>query len=580
MKYIVILLLLIRVVSLEAQKNTYPVEGESPVTYTYTIGNQDTISNALGYGQYITTIDNQIANKQLRKVVLSTTENVNDTLYVSIYKKDVNSEYEPQLITINPFVIIEGSNTATYLVDTSFVQFELGERLFLSVENGRNLNTPDYVAGEGSNTISVNLYFDKVGLSDTDTLTLEQQIQALPGIASYWPFTETSGTTANNLVNTSLNGTYAGGIPLAVSNFPKSDPVVKFADGTDQITMPTEAISSVWDWNKGWLMLWVKTDTTLTYDAITSTAFQITSTAGASFTLIETDQTQKGLHTVRYQKAGSNNLDFIFSKNSESNWDLIVYNWDAEKDTMEMYHNGNLMYSSGDFGQTVATNITGFSLGRVVSWFGGIGHVAFGAGENITQKQINKIWQYVHPTRKQIFACGDSKAANSNDHYIGLIADYLTARDNEVWVEYPYRIGISGTQAPRLYEDRLVVELPLIDTNDIYPEFILINLLANDLIAVSTGDCNSLCIKNRVENTLNILHDKWPRAKIFWNKPYRDDFSDGRYDTYALDIATWIDEIISSPKYSSFFFSGPDENVWFKPNIATYSVMIECIIIM
>jgi lysophospholipase L1-like esterase len=574
MKYITILLLLICVVSLQAQKNTYPVEGESAVTYTYVLGNQDTISNKLGYGQYITTVDNQIANKQLRKIVVSTASNVNDTLYLSVYSKDVDSEYEPQLIVINPFVITEGSNSATYIIDTSFVQFELGDRLFLSVENGRNLNAPDYIAGEGDNTISVDFYFDNVGLLDTDILTLEQQIMALSGIVSYWPLTESSGTTASNLVNASLNGTYAGGISLATSDFPKSEPVVKFTDANDGITMPIGSISSAWNWNKGWLMLWVKTDTTLTYDNTTSIAFQIASTLGGTFTLTETDPTQKGLHTVRYQRAEGANIDYTFSKNSEANWDLIVYNWDATIDTMEMYHNGNLMYSSGKFGATVPTDIISFSLGQVISWFGGIGHVAFGAGENITQKQINKIWQYVYPTRKQIFACGDSKAANENDYYIELIADYLTVRGGEIWQENPYRIGVGGYKVDQVY-DLLADRLPDIDTLEVMPDFILVSGGANDLAQiediVGTPSCDSLCFSIRVTNTLDLLHDKFPSAKIFWTKPYRDDFSDGRYDLAALAMARWIDEIIALPKYSNFFFSGPNENLWFKPNIATYS---------
>jgi lysophospholipase L1-like esterase len=143
----------------------------------------------------------------------------------------------------------------------------------------------------------------------------------------------------------------------------------------------------------------------------------------------------------------------------------------------------------------------------------------------------------------------------------------LIREDSVMWVEAPYRAGWPGFRT-NMVADSLSKRLPGITET---PDFILIESGSNDISQLHIAQIDSAIFVTRMTDLLDTIHAKFPYAKIFWNKPYRDDYNDQRFDDDALNLARWIDYVLNLPEYNSFSFSGPDENVWFKPNINIYS---------
>ncbi len=399
-------------------------------------------------------------------------------------------------------------------------------------------------------------YFPEVYTSD-----LADVIINLSGIISYWPLTE-NYPAGSNLANLDLSGVYMGDIALNTF-FPSGDLAVSFEDGDDRILLPISAINDVWNWDNGWLMFWYKTDASAVYgNGIKSRAFQLATSSLTTFYASKSDSSEYGRHVFGIDNSPTTPY-FEYSKNQDK-WNFVVYKWNASQDIVSLYFDGQRVYS-GKFG-AAPDSITSVSIGSFNGWRGAFAHMAFGQG-NISDKQIENIWQVVYPSSLSILGVGDSKTANENDRWLPLLAGGLTTLTNEMWREAPYRIGLPGARTDGI----LTYISPRIASATYNPTFIIVSGGANDLSQMVIGTLDSAGWVKRMYPVLERLHSRWPDAKIFWIKPYRDDYSDGRYDKHALNMARWIDFVVSRPQYSYYAYSGINENVWFKPKIAAYS---------
>lgn len=75
---------------------------------------------------------------------------------------------------------------------------------------------------------------------------------------------------------------------------------------------------------------------------------------------------------------------------------------------------------------------------------------------------------------------------------------------------------------------------------------------------------NETTDKANYQLIIDAIHAKWPLAKIYLSKPWKQGF-----DTEGATFAGWIDDLITAN--SGVCFEGINENVWFKNGVATYS---------
>ena len=389
---------------------------------------------------------------------------------------------------------------------------------------------------------------------------LRDSILHLPGISAYWPLTS-SYKHGLNLIDTTANATYVHNIPQS-EPFPGGNEAVSFQHIQDDVLFNFAKFNGAFGFPKGWMMFWVKTSSNLYNNGKGATSSLFTA-SDSYFSSTKEDQVEFGRH-VMYFNNPPNNHAFEFSKYDRTPWDFLIWDWNTESNLIKMFYNGQKVYS-GPFGSTF-TEFTSVIIGHINGWNGAVAHFAFG-NMNLPDNKVENIWQIIYPSNKSIFACGDSKAANENDRWIPLLASKITEHEGEMWREAPYRIGLPGALTNQIY----TYIVGQIDTAHYNPSIIIVSGGANDLSQLVTGALDSAGWVNRMYPVLDTLHGRWPNAEIFWIKPYRDDFSDGRYNAHALNMARWIDFVVSRPAYSSFSHAGINENDWFKPNISTYS---------
>ena len=156
---------------------------------------------------------------------------------------------------------------------------------------------------------------------------------------------------------------------------------------------------------------------------------------------------------------------------------------------------------------------------------------------------------------RQITFAGDSKS-NENDAWPSLLLDALLTSSGNIWYENPIRLAVAGynTQQLRAYVDANISTLAG------NPEVVLLNIGANDLSGL-TGEST---YKTALSGIVDAYLTKFPATVVYIAYPWRVG-----YDAAALTMKGWIDDVIAT--YPNRVQAGHDENVWFKPNIATYS---------
>lgn len=169
-----------------------------------------------------------------------------------------------------------------------------------------------------------------------------------------WTLGDTSGTTAVNAQGVSTrDAAYTNGVTLNASTFTDGTPAPSFDGTNDLLNLYSSDLNSVFNFNEGGLMLFMKIDPTL----LASSTLAVL--AGLSDNAIN--------NGLRPQKAASAN-SFIFRRKvggtnedinvtiSSSGWVNLIYNWSHSANKAEAFLNGVSQ------GSTTCGNITGASL--------------------------------------------------------------------------------------------------------------------------------------------------------------------------------------------------------------------------
>ena len=97
---------------------------------------------------------------------------------------------------------------------------------------------------------------------------------------------------------------------------------------------------------------------------------------------------------------------------------------------------------------------------------------------------------------------------------------------------------------------------------------VLMNWGVNDLTVTPPGTLpDQTTWTNQYISMVEQVKAKWPMAQVWIARPYKN----GGFDTALDTLATWITDVVAA--HPSYVHLGFDERVWFKPNIAPYSLL-------
>ena len=370
---------------------------------------------------------------------------------------------------------------------------------------------------------------------------------SLPGLFAYWKLTETSGTVADNAQgNAALDGTFTSTPTLAAAAFPVGASVPTFDGATSRVVIPATAFHDAMDWSKGWYLGWGRPTASTLTDDTRRTWIQAHRNSE--------EQIRIRQHTGDYiydvsMIFGGDSVSFLWSK-GRVNWTLLALVWDIASDYVRLFVDGVMVEEAT--GLTAPGGNPQDAAHAVIGWandafIGGLGHHAFGAGQALTETQINDVYEAAIPNTSEITFAGDSKSTDDN-RWSQVILDDLQLATGSIWRERMGRVAAGGLAADTLRQ-RVQARIPTVIGD---PEYVLINVGANDVIgAVVEADWKA--------DLVDII-DQYiahTAAEIYIAYPWRR-----TYGAECAAMKTWIDAVIAL--YGSRVNAGHDENVWME----------------
>lgn len=168
------------------------------------------------------------------------------------------------------------------------------------------------------------------------------------------------------------------------------------------------------------------------------------------------------------------------------------------------------------------------------------------------------------------FPVGDSKtvaASASGRGYQSYLEAYLKTSTTHLWVQHPPQYATAGyTVAAMLtYVNANLSSLSSADA----PDYILINLGANDVKNSTFAGLTEAGLKADYLDLLDQFHAKWPNAQMYLMRVWRSSADADLSNLTAFN--GWVDDIIAA---RDFVYAGPDERVFLEggDNGATYTV--------
>lgn len=173
------------------------------------------------------------------------------------------------------------------------------------------------------------------------------------------------------------------------------------------------------------------------------------------------------------------------------------------------------------------------------------------------------------PFNKTILPYGDSKTNGQGDDtnvlplgyngYAAYLCTLLSAGTGQSWYESPKRLA-RASYTVNMMRGLLGSDLA---ANAFDPDYVLINLGANDMVALPTeaqwtGDLGYI---------VDAMHRRWPLARVLLMRPWRRSF-----ETAADTLAAWITETIATRPWCAL---GPDEQVFLKGDDNGASLTVE-----
>ena len=160
----------------------------------------------------------------------------------------------------------------------------------------------------------------------------------------------------------------------------------------------------------------------------------------------------------------------------------------------------------------------------------------------------------IHPLTSAIVALGDSKTADGV--WTDTLVTNLTTATGHAWTLYN-----GGAANATLASTAPGIAGTLAVINPTEPvTHVLMNWGANDVVSLPA----EATWETDYETIIDAVHAKWPLATIYLSRPWRQ-----TYDTESTTLVTWIGTVQAAR--STFTVLADDENVWFKPNVATHS---------
>lgn len=383
-------------------------------------------------------------------------------------------------------------------------------------------------------------------------LAFDAYILSLPGIIAYYPMDDTSGTTTVDDKN-NYDGTYGGTYTLNNIAFPQGSNVVNANSGYS--TLPEASLRGVWNWSKGWWLGWAKPTSASLTDAARHQIFQSRRNNDEQINWYKDIDNYSYTITVEI----GNVIRTVQWYTGRNEWGLFALTWDTVANEIKVYIDGVLM----DTLTTATPLLNPVSAPNIfigtgnATFKGGLGHHAIGAGETITETQLNNLYKAVMGTTREITFSGDSKT-NFNDYWPTLMLSALKNETTDVWRERCRRFAVAGYTAAQL---RTLLEANLPSAVG-EPEYILMNVGAND---ESAGTIEAT-FKTALTGCIDAYRTQFPNTPIYVAFPWRNDVAT---PTSPATLKTWIQAVIAT--YPSGVFAGHDETVWFANNIATYS---------
>jgi hypothetical protein len=280
---------------------------------------------------------------------------------------------------------------------------------------------------------------------------------------AYWPFNETSGTTAHNIANdedSSLDGTHIN-ITLADTLGPFVDHSPRFNGTNSRTNIYSAAFDSLFDGDLGSVMMWFRLNSVSTWvDGNVHDGFTILADAN-NYLLMRVYGGTDNRFTVRH-RASSNTISADIDTSSDD-WIHLVMTWNRADDRVRVYMDSvrqNVVQSlpMGPFVGALDSNRTvigaAFATGAF-NWDGNISHVAFWDTE-LTQAQVSDLYLPPAPftkIRKVIETEPDDLIGywplNEADGTIAINNEGTSARDGTYADVVPNSIsGPDGRPAP------------------------------------------------------------------------------------------------------------------------------------
>ena len=381
--------------------------------------------------------------------------------------------------------------------------------------------------------------------------------QIVRGIApssllAHWRLNEGAGLVAFDSSGAGRHGAYSAGVVVGNELFLDGYPA-PVLDGDDAVNIYSTSLRDAFSGAEGSVSLWVKPASLAVWTNATTEYLLALFVDGNN--QLEVTKPSSTARAVRsgYKAGGTSetlwNHPFITAA-----WYHVLVTWSKTNERVRLYINGRASstHQSDTLGTWVGNlSSTSTALGAVTSTgsMGMRGALAHGAIWD-TELTAAQALALVSPllTDRGLFIVGDSKSTTSYAW-----PQQLTGRLNELgpynYVESPARFAVGGYTAATMHT---YIDANLAAASGT-AHTVTINLGAND----ADNPMVEATWKADLVGIIDPIRAKWPSAKIYIAKPWRQNF-----DTECDTLAGWIDDVIAT--YASGVYDGPDERTWLE----------------
>jgi len=379
-----------------------------------------------------------------------------------------------------------------------------------------------------------------------------------------WPMNERSGTSALELSGSGAgNGTYSLSFTVGGSTFLDGNPSILWPG---YVLLNKTTLDPLLYWNHYTLNMWILPTGTFWTNGLTNTLLALYSVGTTQRIEIRKGATNGVLAFIT--GTGSTLKQVGVSAKYSLAWTMLTITNDKTNDQMKAYINGvQVGTTQTGLGTDDASALNYSIIGDADGdWTGSTAYCALWTGTTaasvLSAAEILAMYNHIGRSNYGWVQTGDSMMTSEAFETPLLAA--LEISTNHPWFNLAELaeagISVAGWKDGQYDWLGIDAELAAVSVTQ-SPDYVLVNVGKNDVgsppEAVAWNANYTYC--------LAAIHTKWPNAYIILEQPWR---GDGDYDAGCLTISARIQAIATSLDY---VLIGPDENVYFKPNVATYS---------